>query len=447
MSTNNFQQVAYGLSQPLINEAQVPIIAQRAPTTLDKAQIGTLWINQPANNTYILTSVVNNLAHWEEVSSGTALTFDTDSGTATPSAGVIHISGGSNINTSGATDVVTVNLDNNVTISGNYTTTGGYLSLPETSSTAGQIILDGNPFMHAYGDANTFLGTNAGNFTLNEADAVANVGIGTSSLAGLTTGTTNTAVGYNAGKSLTTGTANVFFGTLSGENLTTLAGANGITAIGQATLSSATFAPDTTAIGSAVLTSFTSNADSGNTAVGGEALNGLLTGSYNCVIGANTFAGNNYEGAESSNVLIQNAGVLSENNVIRIGTQGTGSGEQNTCFIAGITGATVTGSTVLCSTAGQLGTISSSIRYKENIKEIEEDDILLLKPVSFTFKVDKERKKHYGLIAEEVNEIMPELVLYDAEGKINSIAYHEMPALLLNVIKKMDKRIKELEKK
>ena len=449
MSVNTKARVAYGFSQPLIDESPSPIISKRAPTTSDKAQFGTIWIDQPDNNAYVITSIVNNSANWEEIGgSGAALTFDGDTGTAMPSGGIITIAGSANIHTAASASTVEVILDDDVTISGDFTTTGGLFALPTTTSTAGQITLNSQPFLHAFDGNNIFAGANSGNFTMS---SQFNVGIGTNSLSSLTASGggqgANTAVGYNAGKSLTTGVSNVLIGIQSGQNLTTLTNASGITAVGQATLSTATSAGDTTAIGSAVLTSYTATVNPGNTAVGAGALNQLTTGTFNCVLGAQGFNAGTYTSNESGNLIIQNNGTVGDQNIIRIGTQGTGNGQQNTCFIAGITGATVTGSAVLCSTSGQLGTISSSIKTKENVEDIynKSEVIYSLRPVVFNYIKDESKSKHYGLIAEEVQEVCPELVLYD-NGEPSSVAYHELPALLLNEIKKLNKRIYELEK-
>lgn len=184
-----------------------------------------------------------------------------------------------------------------------------------------------------------------------------------------------------------------------------------------------------------------------NTAIGADALINLVgAGIQNIAIGWE--AGQNYTTTESSNILIGSKGVLGESNVTRIGTQGAGTGQQNACYIAGISGVTVTGSAVLCSTSGQLGTVVSSREFKENIKDIADESsaIMNLRPVRFNFISDKDQTTSYGMIAEEVDEIFPELVIYK-NHRPYSLKYHEMPALLLNEMKKMEKRIEELEKK
>jgi hypothetical protein len=183
---------------------------------------------------------------------------------------------------------------------------------------------------------------------------------------------------------------------------------------------------------------------SANTALGYFSLDSLITGTGNTCIGYETGIG--YTGSESNNILISNGGTAGDNNIIRIGTQGSGGEQQNQCFIAGITGATVTGTAVLCSAAGQLGTISSSRRYKENIVDMPEDvSIMHLRPVKFNYKTDVKKEMHYGLIAEEVQEDFEYLCFYNQEGEPESVKYHEMAVLLLKEVQRLNKRIEQLE--
>ena len=181
-----------------------------------------------------------------------------------------------------------------------------------------------------------------------------------------------------------------------------------------------------------------------NTAIG-YALSQLTGGNNNCAFGYS--AGYNYSGgAETNNICIgyNVVGVLGENNTIRIGNSSA-----TATYITGISGVTVTGSAVLCSATGQLGTVASSRRYKDGIKDMGKDshNLMGLRPVTFHYKSDPAKTKSYGLVAEEVQELMPSLVILDEEGKPESVKYHEMPAILLNELQKALKRIEELEKK
>lgn len=200
-----------------------------------------------------------------------------------------------------------------------------------------------------------------------------------------------------------------------------------------------------------------------NTMVGSTAGALLTTGSYNVFVGGGT-AGNNGAGSactssQSSNIYINNVGA-SESNTLRIGagtTTGTGSGQLAAAYIHGISGVTVTGTAVLCATNGQLGTIASSKRFKENINDMGTDSsgVLLLRPVTFNYidgkgptEDTKEAKsKFYGLIAEEVAEVLPDLVVYDENKEPLAVKYHDLPALLLNEVQRMSAEIQKLTKR
>ena len=139
-------------------------------------------------------------------------------------------------------------------------------------------------------------------------------------------------------------------------------------------------------------------------------------------------------------------------NRLQIGAaSGTGNGQLNTAFIHGIRGRTTgvaDAINVLIDSAGQLGTVSSSIRYKEDVNDLESvqsADIYKLRPVSFVYNSDESRTVQYGLIAEEVEEIMPDMVVYDAEGQVETVKYHQMMFHMLKEIQNLNKRVKELE--
>jgi trimeric autotransporter adhesin len=267
-------------------------------------------------------------------------------------------------------------------------------------------------------------------------------------------------IGYNALKSITTNAAhNVVVGHLAMDAATS---ARGCVAIGQEALGSVTTGDSCVAIGYTALNALTTGVDctavgnaaldvctgSSNTAVGNDALGGLLTGTSNIALG--DAAGSAYVGAESSNIVIGSTGVAAESNTIRIGTSGGGSAQQNKCFIAGINGITTGGVAipVLIDGNDQLGTVSSSIRYKDNVEDMADDSsaIMQMRPVSFVFKKDKTNRKQYGLIAEEVEHQMPDIVVYDAKtGQPETVQYHILPVLLLNELKKLQARVKDLE--
>ncbi|HEY1646022.1 MAG TPA: tail fiber domain-containing protein, partial [Candidatus Saccharimonadales bacterium] len=160
--------------------------------------------------------------------------------------------------------------------------------------------------------------------------------------------------------------------------------------------------------------------------------------------------GNGYNGSESNNVLIQNYNnhVTGESNTLRIGN-GTGTGvyQFNQTFIAGIQTIGITGTPVLVSSSDQLGVAPSSVRFKENIQDMNDfsSPMLNLRPVSFTYKEGEDKSPQPGFIAEEVAQVMPSMVVYDKEGVPFTVKYHEMPAMLLNELQKALKRIEALE--
>ncbi len=266
-------------------------------------------------------------------------------------------------------------------------------------------------------------------------------GGGITTIAGDSGSATGSTVTITAGTSSRHCGVSVSFSGSSSTLTLNLSDSNANTALGNGSGSpSLTLGQNNISVGNLCLVSLTSG--SNNQGYGVSALQNLITGGSNTAFGFN--AGSAYTSSESNNIVIGNTGVISDSNVIRIGTSGSGTGQQNACYIAGITGATVTGAAVLCSTAGLLGTIASSRIYKENIIPIEDRSILDLRPVRFNYISDKEKTPSYGLIAEEVETIFPELVLY-RDGKPDSIKYHEMPALLLNEIQKLKREIQELK--
>lgn len=168
-----------------------------------------------------------------------------------------------------------------------------------------------------------------------------------------------------------------------------------------------------------------------NTALGWHSLYGVTNGTQNIAVGYR--AGQNLTNG-SSNIEIGNQGSNSDNATIRIGTEGT----QTSTYIAGISGVTISpaGAAVFINSAGELGTINSSRRYKEDIQDMGEqsDVILSLRPVAFRYKHDLDPlgTPQFGLIAEEVEKVAPELVLRDDQGKIYSVRYEQINAMLLN---------------
>jgi Chaperone of endosialidase len=143
--------------------------------------------------------------------------------------------------------------------------------------------------------------------------------------------------------------------------------------------------------------------------------------------GFNLTTGNN-------NIDIGNVGLAAESNTIRLGTQGT----QKATYIAVISGIGVAGSAVVVSSAGKLGIVVSSARYKRDIHDMgpTSSGLLKLRPVTFRYKNDPDGIRQYGLVAEEVARIYPELVSRGADGRIETVNYLTLISMLLNELKK-----------
>jgi hypothetical protein len=206
-------------------------------------------------------------------------------------------------------------------------------------------------------------------------------------------------------------------------------------------------------------------AGNGNTADGYQALVGV-TGSYNIGIGyqsaENTSSGssniaigyraaNNVTGANSNNIHIANEGTSSDNGTIRVGTSGT----QTTFFAAGIYGVSAGNNDaipVLIDSAGQLVTLSSSRRFKEDIQDMADASrgLMQLRPVTFRYKkplADGSQPLQYGLIAEEVAEVYPDLVTHSADGQIETVKYQVLNSMLLNEVQRQQAEIRALQER
>src|SRR6266540_3265706 len=233
----------------------------------------------------------------------------------------------------------------------------------------------------------------------------------------------NTAEGQNALLSRTTGIYNTGIGIYS---LLSLTEGSFCTGVGAGTLL-VNAADRNTATGAGALSSNTTGFN--NTADGLSALLGNTTGSGNVALGI--FAGANLT-TGNNNIDIGALGLPEESNTIRIGEQGT----QATTFIAGISGTAVVGDPVVVDVNGQLGTIASLARFKEDIRPLDKasEALLALKPVTFRYKkqIDRTGRSQFGLVAEDVERVNPDLVVRDKEGKPYSVRYDQVNAMLLN---------------
>jgi hypothetical protein len=342
------------------------------------------------------------------------LTGDTG-GPVSPTANNIDVVGGENINTAGNPGTSTITINLNETIHWDSTNGAGTTGAIYLGATGG---VGGNRFMHNYSfiGASTFLGLNAGNFTNIASE---NSGFGATALTAISTGEANTGCGSGALEALVGGFNNSAFG------------------------DSALLVLETGDI----------NNSSYNTALGCLAGFNLLTGSFNTLIGSGDgttvlAAGQNLSGAESSNILINNPGLTGHSHELRIGVAGSGGGQINSAYIAGIFGVTVgaSGTAVFVDNTGKLGTVVSSRRFKKDIEPITEEssEIFKLRPVSFHMISEKNTGRHIGLIAEEVEEHIPTMVIHDNDGKPFTVKYHELPILMLNELQKQNAIINSL---
>ena len=309
-------------------------------------------------------------------------------------------------------------------------------------------------FSNTEGSFNT--ATGAGTLLFNTADE--NTAFGAAALLFNTTGDANTAVGAAALLNNTTGTVNTAVGSAALRNNTD---GNFNTAVGQQALSANISGQENTAVGfvalanhptgnfnTAVGTSALLNTTAGqNTAIGAHALQTNDTGNSNTAVGNGALVSS----TGSGNIALgQNAGgsVTTASNVTCIGT--SGANVDNTTWISHVFGVTTqSGMTapVIVSNTGQLGTVSSSRRFKHEIRPMDKasEAILALKPVTFHYKSDETNTPQFGLIAEEVAEVNPDLVMPDENGNIYTVRYDQVNAMLLNEFLKEHRKVEKLE--
>ncbi|MGA2593540.1 MAG: tail fiber domain-containing protein [Bryobacteraceae bacterium] len=282
-----------------------------------------------------------------------------------------------------------------------------------------------------------------------------NTAIGDETLENNTTGINNTAVGSSALQTNTTGSSNeaigvdaLLFNTTGGGNV----------AIGNSALVFNTTGTTNTAVGNVALKQNTTG--NNNTVEGNAALYYNTTGSSNIAIGYT--AGINIA-TTSNNIEIGNNGSVTDSGTIRIGTPFVAGCTtcQTSAFVAGIYGSStgLANVGVVVDANGNLGTVSSSRRYKEDIQDMGDasDGLMQLRPVTFRYKKtfdDGSKPVQYGLIAEEVADVYPDLVARSADGQVESVRYQLLDPMLLNELQKehttitaQQERIRSLEER
>ena len=288
---------------------------------------------------------------------------------------------------------------------GGFNTANGFLSLRSNST------------------ASFNTGVGAGTLLVNNADN--NTAIGAGALLSNTIGIFNTASGAFALLNNTEGHHN--------------------TSVGSRTLLSNTTGEENTALGFGVLGNNTGGNQ--NTATGSLALSGNTTGGHNTANGDSALI---FNSSGNDNVALgfsAGGNVTTASNVICIGASVSGFNVDNSCFIGNIHGAPVgaDGIPVLIDSTGKLGTMSSSRRFKTEIKRMNEisDAILALKPVTFRYKSDDTKTPQFGLIAEEVASVNPNLVVRDENGEIYTVRYDAVNAMLLNEFLKEHRKVEQ----
>ena len=338
---------------------------------------------------------------------------------------------------------------------------GGYANL---NTAEGDFAL----FSLTTGTENTALGFQA---LYSDTDGSLNTATGRFALLTNTEGSENTAVGASALKLNTTGSQNVALGRSALFNNTTGSFNN---ALGYNAMSSNTSGYENTAIGDCGLMANTIGHD--NQSLGEGALINNTSGNYNVAAGSFALANNTtgelnvglgfeagFEALElttgNNNIDIANHGVAGESNTIRIGrpVAVTAVGPvaftlpaHTATYIAGIYSTTIAkGLVVKVDSTGHLGTVGSSERFKDAIKPMDKtsESILALNPVTFRYKheLDPEGVPQFGLIAEQVEKVNPDLVARDEQGKVYSVRYEAVNAMLLNEFLKEHRTVQELK--
>ena len=352
------------------------------------------------------------------VGAGTLLSNTADENTATGAGALLN-------NTTGALNTAqgAFALFSNTT--GGENTAHGFESLfSNVTGSDNTAIGDSALFSNTSGGDNTAIGYHA--LFQNSGDL--NTATGWQALNSNTTGAANTANGLSALLNNTTGNFNTAIGERTLQS--NISGSSN-TAIGDLALLNAT-GDDNTATGAVALEFNTTGF--GNTAIGNEALKNNTTGSFNTAIGVDAGL----------------AATTGQFNVY-IGAVGGEAGESNHTYIANIFGTSVSGGgtdvVTVDLTTGLLGHLNSSRRYKEDIKRMDKasEALYRLKPVTYRYKkdIDRTQSRAFGLVAEEVAEVNPDLVAHNAQGQPESVHYEMVNAMLLNEFLKEHRHVQQ----
>lgn len=352
----------------------------------------------------------------------------------------------------------------------------GYAALEQNTTGSGNVAVGPAAMeMNTTGAANT--GVGGGALSLNTTGTF-NTAVGSSALSQGRTSYGNTAVGAGAGQMSHSDSYNVAVGLFAlqldsspdgsaGSNtavgaaaMRSIAGTQN-TAVGANALGSGYVVPTThasfnTSVGANSMAANTTGTS--NVALGTQALAGNTTASQNTGVGTQALAKNaagtrnvalgyqaGYYAQGSNNVFVSNVGTGSDNGTIRIGDPAV----HTAAYLAGVFKTNITGgANVVVSASGQLGVVSSSRRYKEAIEPMSEHgtEIYALRPVTFRYRQADDSGQtpvQYGLIAEEVADVFPELVVYNDAGEPETVRYQALTPILLNEVQKLHAQLAE----
>jgi len=420
IGTPGTQTAAYlaGVSVTTISGGSPVVVSSTGQLGVGSAPSGMTWLGAYGGTltTYVQNDVVSSSGTNYVCISSSGCTGDALTTTAdwTPMSPVVSASD---------TASTLVERDASGDIAGKTLSADGNLVMTTANgTTAGAVLLNGDV---VYAATAGFPSTGSQWFGLNAS---------ATTFSASATGTDNLGVGTSALLDVTSGGANVALGTLALGDLQT--GADNI-AIGAESLQHDVSGGSNVAIGSQALVAGTG---SSNVAIGYQVLQTLTSGSSNIVLGDQ--AGSAYTSSETNNILIGNTGGTGDANVIRIGDA------QVAFYAAGVSGKSVTtGAEVYVAANGQLGTVNSSLRFKQDVHDMGDDSetLMSLRPVSFRYKpeYDASGSVRYGLIAEEVEQVDPNLVVYDSDGQLMTVKYDQVNALLLNEVQRQQHTIEQ----
>ncbi len=374
-------------------------------------------------------ALLNNITGAFNTANGEAALFFNTTGTQNTATGTSALQSNTtgNFNTADGVDALITNTTGSFnTANGVYALRGNTTGTQNTATGVNALVTN------TTGSFNTANGVGALQVNSTGDSNTAN---GVEALRSNTDGFNNTALGVNALRSNTDGGHNTATG--AGALLSNTTG-NLNTATGEGALNKNTTGSGGTAIGWDAL--FDNTSGNGNTAIGSDALTSNTTGRNNTVVGSNA-----------------GISLTTASNVICIGANVAGANLSNSCYIGSIFNqSSSAGAAVFINSSGKLGTLTSSRRFKHDIKPMDKasEALFALKPVSFQYKkeIDPVGTSQLGLVAEDVEKVNPDLVVHDKEGKPYSVRYDQVNAMLLNeflkehrAFLKEQRKVQELE--